>query len=264
MTTDDLVIASDNVRCIVSPDVGGRMSSIIAFGRELLITKNGETNLQKWGCYPMAPWAGRVRNGIFMHQTKRHELEINMHPHAIHGTVLDRPCRVIDANSSSVAMKIDLGANWAFAGEATQTISMIGDTIEFRLMLETDDETMPAQVGLHPWFAKPCTLETEFTSMYLRDEFCIPTGEKIVPTAGPHDDCFSGSLNTPKLQFDNKVKLEIQTDCSHWVIYDEPQHAMCVEPQSGPPYGFNIEPLIITPASPLTRFMRLMISEIKK
>jgi aldose 1-epimerase len=133
MTTDDLVIASDNVRCIVSPDVGGRMSSIIAFGRELLITKNGETNLQKWGCYPMAPWAGRVRNGIFMHQTKRHELEINMHPHAIHGTVLDRPWRVIDANSSSVAMKIDLGANWAFAGEATQTISMIGDTIEFRL-----------------------------------------------------------------------------------------------------------------------------------
>ena len=106
MTTDDLVIASDNVRCIVSPNAGGRLSSIIAFGRELLIIKNDETNLQKWGCYPMAPWAGRVRNGVFTHQSNQHQLEINMHPHAIHGTVLDRPWKLIDSDSSNVVMKM--------------------------------------------------------------------------------------------------------------------------------------------------------------
>jgi len=262
MTSDDLVIASDNVRCIVSPNEGGRLSSIIAFGQELLITKNDETNLQKWGCYPMAPWAGRVRNGVFSHQSKQHQLEINMHPHAIHGTVLDRPWKLIHSDSTSVAMKIDLGANWGFVGEATQTISLIDDVIEFRLMVETDDASMPAQVGWHPWFARPCTLEAKFMHMYLRDEFGIPTGEKIAPPAGPYDDCFSGSLTTPTLNFANKVQLEIQTDCSHWVVYDEPQHAICVEPQSGPPDGFNIEPLVITPEIPLTRFMRLVVSKL--
>ncbi|MEI8024061.1 MAG: aldose epimerase [Actinomycetota bacterium] len=262
MTSDDLVIASDNVRCIVSPNAGGRLSSIIAFGRELLITKNDETNLQKWGCYPMAPWAGRVRNGIFVHQSKQYQLEINMHPHAIHGTVLDRPWKLINSDSSSVAMKIDLGANWGFSGEATQTISVIDDVIEFHLMVETDDASMPAQVGWHPWFARPCTLKTDFSTMYLRDEFGIPTGEKIAPPVGPHDDCFSGSLTAPTLNFANKVQIVIQTDCSHWVVYDEPQHAICVEPQSGPPDGFNIEPLVITPDIPLTRFMRLVISEL--
>ncbi len=262
MTSDDLVIASENVRCIVSPNEGGRLSSIIAFGRELLITKNDETNLQKWGCYPMAPWAGRVRNGVFSHQSKQHQLEINMHPHAIHGTVLDRPWKLIDSDSTSVAMKIDLGANWGFVGEATQTISLNDDVIEFRLMVETDDASMPAQVGWHPWFARPCTLEAKFTHMYLRDEFGIPTGEKIAPPAGQYDDCFSGSLTTPTLNFANKVQLEIQTDCSHWVVYDEPQHAICVEPQSGPPDGFNIEPLVITPEIPLTRFMRLVVSKL--
>ena len=260
MTADDVVIASDNVRCIVSPNVGGRLSSIVAYGRELLVTKNAETNPQKWGCYPMAPWAGRVRNGVFVHQSKRHQLEINMHPHAIHGTVLDRPWNLLDSSSSSVAMKIDLGTNWGFAGEATQTISMIGDVIEFRLMIETDDATMPAQVGWHPWFTRPCTLMAEFSDMYLRDQDGIPTGKTITPTAGPHDDCFSGSLSSPRLNFEDNIQLEIQTDCSHWVVYDEPQHAICVEPQSGPPDGFNIEPLIITPDNPLTRFMRLVIT----
>jgi aldose 1-epimerase len=98
--------------------------------------------------------------------------------------------------------------------------------------------------------------------MYLRDEFGIPTGEKIAPPAGPYDDCFSGSLSSPNLNFADKVRLEIETDCSHWVVYDEPQHAICVEPQSGPPDGFNIEPLIITRDTPLTRFMRLVISEL--
>lgn len=262
MNNGDLIIASDNVRCIISPNIGGRMSSIVAFGRELLVIKNDETNPQKWGCYPMAPWAGRVRNGIFEHQSKRHQLEINMHPHAIHGTVMDRPWTLIDSSSSSVTMHIDLGANWGFAGEVTQIISVVEDVLEFRMMVETDEATMPAQVGWHPWFARPCTLQTEFSEMYLRDEFGIPTGMKIKPTVGPHDDCFSGSQSPPRLNFENKVHLEIQTDCSHWVVYDEPQHAICVEPQSGPPDGFNIEPLSITPNNPLTRFMRLVIRKL--
>ncbi|MEY3802006.1 MAG: hypothetical protein RLZZ51_288 [Actinomycetota bacterium] len=260
MADKDFVIASKNVQCVVSPNVGGRVSSIVAFGRELLITQNAETNLQKWGCYPMVPWAGRVRNGIFVHDSKQHQLEINMAPHAIHGTVLDRPWTTISSSPSVMAMKIDLGPAWGFAGEVTQTITVANDIIEFRLHLATSDATMPAQVGWHPWFARPCKLETQFEKMYLRDKYGIPTGETISPTAGPHDDCFSGSQRTPKLNFDDKVKLEIETDCTHWVVYDEPKHAICVEPQSGPPDGFNLDPTIITPTAPLTRFMRLVIT----
>jgi aldose 1-epimerase len=183
-----------------------------------------------------------------------------MAPHAIHGTVLDRPWTTISSSPSVMAMKIDLGPAWGFAGEVTQTITVANDIIEFRLHLVTSDATMPAQVGWHPWFARPCKLETQFEKMYLRDKYGIPTGETISPTAGPHDDCFSGSQRTPKLNFDDKVKLEIETDCTHWVVYDEPKHAICVEPQSGPPDGFNLDPTIITPTTPLTRFMRLVIT----
>ncbi len=260
MTNDDLVIASDNIRCVVSPHLGGRLSSIVAFGRELLITKNNETNLQKWGCYPMAPWAGRVRNGVFTHNAKQHNLEINMPPHAIHGTVLDRPWETTSTSHSSVTMQIDLGNQWDFSGEVIQTISVKNNMIDFKLILSTNDATMPGQVGWHPWFARPCTFTTNFKKMYVRDQSGIPSGELIAPTAGPFDDCFTDSQQAPVIKFDNNLRLEIQSDCTHWVVYDEPQHAICIEPQSGPPDGFNLEPQIITPKTPLSRYMRLVIS----
>lgn len=260
MTNDDLVIASDNIRCVVSPHLGGRLSSIVAFGRELLITKNNETNLQKWGCYPMAPWAGRVRNGVFTHNAKQHNLEINMPPHAIHGTVLDRPWETTSTSHSSVTMQIDLGSQWDFSGEVVQTVSVINNMIDFKLILTTNDATMPGQVGWHPWFARPCTFTTKFKKMYVRDQSGIPSGELIAPTAGPFDDCFTDSQQAPVIDFENKLRLEIQSDCTHWVVYDEPQHAICIEPQSGPPDGFNLEPQIITPKTPLSRYMRLVIS----
>jgi hypothetical protein len=35
------------------------------------------------------------------------------------------------------------------------------------------------------------------------------------------------------------------------VVFTEPEHAMCVEPQSGPPDALTIEPRIVTPEEPL-------------
>ncbi|MFM8688400.1 MAG: aldose 1-epimerase, partial [Acidimicrobiaceae bacterium] len=109
MTNSEIVLTSKNIRCTIDPKHGGRVSSLIAFGRELLITRNGETNLQKWGSYPMVPYAGRVRNGKFNFESKSHQLEINMAPHAIHGTVLDREFSVTHLSPTSVTMNIDLG-----------------------------------------------------------------------------------------------------------------------------------------------------------
>ena len=55
--------------------------------------------------------------------------------------------------------------------------------------------------------------------------------------------------------------MTIDSDCSHWVVYDETSHAICVEPQSGPPNDFNLEQFIVEPSKPLKRFMRLSISK---
>jgi galactose mutarotase-like enzyme len=35
------------------------------------------------------------------------------------------------------------------------------------------------------------------------------------------------------------------------VVYTNPEHAVCVEPQSGPPDEFNLAPKIVEPGTPL-------------
>ena len=261
MSDLEIILTSKNIRCSINPQYGGRVSSLVAFDRELLVTRNGETNLQKWGSYPMVPYAGRVRNGKFQFESQNHQLETNMYPHAIHGTVLDRAFSVIHSSPKSVTMKTDLGSRFAFSGTVTQTISVNDDVVDFELELSTSDEKMPGQVGWHPWFARPCRIETEFKKMYVRDEFGIPTGETIAPPAPPYDDCFTDSQHAPRIIFDETITMVIDSNCSHWVIYDQTSYAICVEPQSGPPNGFNLEPFVVTPSTPLKKFMRLSITK---
>ena len=261
MTRSRIILTSENIQCTIDPQSGGRVSSLIAHGRELLVTQNGETNLQRWGCYPMAPYAGRVRNGRFSFNSQNHQLKVNLSPNAIHGTVFDRPCKVVESSSKSVTMQIGLGSQFGFNGSVTQTISLERNVLSFVIELHTTDAQMPGQVGWHPWFARPCRLESAFEKMYVRDEFGIPTGARIEPIAPPYDDCFTGSQHAPRIIFDEAITVTIDSDCSHWVIYDQTNHAICVEPQSGPPDGFNLEPLVITPTTPLTKFMRLSITK---
>ncbi|MFM8002690.1 MAG: aldose epimerase [Actinomycetota bacterium] len=261
MNNESCILVGKNTSCTVDPTNGGRLASLIAFGRELLIVKNSETNPQRWGSYPMVPYAGRVREGRFSFDGIDHNLELSMPPHAIHGTVLDRPFEVLDANSTSVSMQIDLGDRFAFEGLVTQTISLVDDVLNCSLTVQTRSPRMPVQVGWHPWFARPCRLEAEFSEMYVRDAAGIPTGRTIAPPPPPYDDCFRGSRRSPRIIFDESIHVTVESDCSHWVVYDQPEHAICVEPQSGPPDGFNLEPFFITPDSPISRFMRLTVSK---
>ncbi len=36
-----------------------------------------------------------------------------------------------------------------------------------------------------------------------------------------------------------------------WVVYDEPQHALCIEPMTGPPDALNLAQVVVSPEHPL-------------
>ena len=86
----------------------------------------------------------------------------------------------------------------------------------------------------------------------------VATGELVAPSTPPWDDCF---VNTGPvtLVYDREVapELTVSSDCDHWVVYDEPATATCVEPQSGPPDSPNIRPRLVIPGEPLLRTMTL-------
>jgi aldose 1-epimerase len=58
------------------------------------------------------------------------------------------------------------------------------------------------------------------------------------------------------LEWPGVLRLEITSTCAWWVVYSEPEHAVCVEPQSGPPDAVNGVPEIVAPGTPLTHEMR--------
>jgi aldose 1-epimerase len=113
---------------------------------------------------------------------------------------------------------------------------------------------MPAELGWHPWFVKPVVLGFEPATMYRRDGEGIPDGTHVAPGPPPWDDCFV-NVDPVVLRYDG-LDLTVTADCDHWVVYTEPLHATCVEPQSGPPDAFTIRPRVLEPGERLTRWMR--------
>ena len=257
-----LVLESGDARLEVDSAEGGRMASLIVDGSDLL-ARTGSGALY-WGCYPMVPFPGRIRDGTFQFDGRRIELPRNLPPHAIHGTVMDRPWTVVDDGTLS----IDLGPTWPFAGRVTQRFALGNDELRVSLTLEAD-EPMPGAVGWHPWFPRrltgsasrpaapspPAVLGFDAAQMFVRDASGIPTGELVEPTARPWDDCFTGLRSAPTLTWPGVLSLEMTSSCDYWVVYDEPADTICVEPQSSPPDFVHLDPVVVTPGQPLTATM---------
>jgi aldose 1-epimerase len=259
---EPLVFESGDARLTVSPDDGARMRSLVIGGDELLVTEGSSPIL--WGCYPMAPFAGRIRHGAFHFDGRDVRLPINLAPHAIHGTVFDRAWTVLDDRT----LVIDLGPTWPFVGRVLQHLELTDGSLSVFLRLEAE-ERMPAALGWHPWFRRrlsgtsdrptdpspPADLRFDAASMLLRDAEGIPTGKLVRPTPRPWDDCFTDLAGAPALTWPGRLALEIDSSCAYWVVYDEPEPSICVEPQSSPPDFIRLAPVVVEPGRPLTATM---------
>jgi aldose 1-epimerase len=232
----ELVLAVGDARVVVLARDGGRLGSVTIGGRELLVAGDPRDPIS-WGSYPMAPWAGRVNLGRFTFDGQVHQLPISMAPHAIHGVVYDRPWSVVAEDT----IGIDLDERWPFRGRVVQRFTVLEDGLEVTMTV-TADERMPAVIGWHPWFR--------------RVPDGIPTGERVPPTAGPWDDAFTDLATDPVLEWPGQLRLSISSSCPWWVVYSMPEHAICVEPQSGPPDGLDPSPDVVAPGRPLTHSMR--------
>lgn len=224
-------------------------------GRELLKTEGYGSFA--WGSFPMAPYAGRIRDGVFTFEGRTVRLPITMPPHAIHGTVLDRRWRVVGDG----AIETELGPDWPFAGRVVQRFELAADHLTCRLELHAD-EPMPASIGWHPWFARrvpdaPEGLELDFEAgaMYLRDADGIATSRLVTPPPGPWDDCFTDLRRPPVLRWPGVLELTVESGCPDWVVYTVPEDALCVEPQTAPPDAHNTAPTIVQPGRPLVAEM---------
>jgi aldose 1-epimerase len=238
-----VVLYAGDAVLTIEPEAGARFGSLQVHNEELLATE-GDGPID-WGCYPMAPFAGRIRQGRFRFRGRTYQLQRNLWPNAIHGTVFDRPWSVVTSETNRAVFEIDLGRRWPFAGRVKHTVSLAADRLEATLELEAD-EPMPAWLGWHPWFRRTLSsaasvrLENHAERMYERGPDGLPTGSLVEPTTGPWDDAFT-ELNGPaRLKWPGLLSLELESTAAVRVVYDERPHAVCVEPQTAPPNAIEL------------------------
>ena len=251
-------ISSGRLKLEIAPQAGGRIAQIFRDGIEQLVGYGGaHTTMIGWGCYPTLPWAGRIRDGRFRFEAQDFQLPLNMGAHAIHGVGFAMPWQVDSQQADVLELSLALpqDARWPFGGIAYQRMELMEDRLELRLSLHAGEMAMPAVIGWHPWFLKPERMQFSPEGIYPRDAAGISTLPVVSPTPGPWDDCF---INTEAVTLERPgQRVRLSSDCTHWVVYDQAAYATCVEPQSGPPDAFNIEPQVLPPGGMLSRWFRM-------
>jgi galactose mutarotase-like enzyme len=242
-----VVLQAADARMEVSPSLGGRWTSLQIDGLEVLGASDDDeiAAAVRQGCFTMAPYAGRVRNGLLRWRGTTHQLPVTGPPHALHGTVLDVPWRVISASSTQVSLEVEFGAHWPWAGKLRQRVSLAPGRLDVELVA-TAVEAMPITMGLHPWFRRRLArggdvqLHLPAKSQYEKDVTGLPSGRLMTPRPGPWDDCFVCE-EPVVLRWPGVLDLSISSSHDHFVIFDERPAAVCVEPQTGPPNAFELD-----------------------
>ncbi|MFF3847060.1 aldose 1-epimerase [Streptomyces sp. NPDC002328] len=253
MSDEEITLTAGDAEATVRPGNGGRVTGLRVGGVELL--RQGE----RFGCFPMVPWCGRIRDGRFRDGAHVHQMPLNSPPHAIHGTVRDGAWRVARSSADEAVLTYDLVEPWPYPGRVTQIVALTEEALTLSMAVETYGSSFPAQIGWHPWFNRH--LSDDGPSVQLafdpawqeqRGDDHLPTGERVEPKPGPWDDCFGmpGGVDVT-LTWPGRLRLEV-TSPERWVVvYDEQEAAVCVEPQTGPPDGLNSHPRLVTPLDPL-------------
>lgn len=231
----------------VDETCGARVADLVVAGVGVLVTGDASSDDPlDWGIYPMVPFAGRLRRGELPWRGDVHRLPLRRPPHAIHGTVLDVAWEVEQHTASSCSLTTPLVAPWPFAGRVVHDVMLHDGGLDLRLTVHAEVD-MPVQIGWHPWFRKPAHTHFPFTTVHPRDESGIadPMARPITGVRwGDVDDCF-GDLDGLLTIDVEGLELTLRSSCTHWVVYDRPAHATCVEPQSGPPDILAVDPTVV-------------------
>ena len=222
-------------------DQGARISSLL--WRDMQITVPFRGSPLNYGWYALAPWAGRIKDGVIKDSSGGViQLPTNIDPpHAIHGYGFTSSWRDIGPGRAL----LDLPAPYKGA-TVEQRIEVLDDAIRWSLEYDENGVDLPFWLGLHPWFARElprggsAELEFNAATMLKRGNDGIPTGERISPTPQPWDDAFTEIRGTPAIVWEDVLRIDIESDAPWWVVYSEDQEGLCIEPHTAPPDAANL------------------------
>ena len=222
-------------------DQGGRIASLRWRDMEFATPFRGE--IQTWGWYAMAPWAGRIRDGIIRNSSdKEFQLPTTIDPpHALHGFGFTSSWQEIGPGRALLHLPAPYGG-----ATVEQRIEVLDDAVRWSLEYEPGHSDLPVWLGIHPWFPRDLghggSAEIEFAaeSMLERDGEGLPSGKFISPSKQPWDDAFTQIRGVPAVVWEDAARIDIECDAPWWVVYTEDAEAICIEPQTAPPDAANL------------------------
>lgn len=175
-------LSAGDARCTVDLADGARLVSLIAGGAERLVAAPGAGRAIGYGCFPMAPWVGRLDGAQLPLGEDVHRLPPTRgeEPHALHGVVLDRSWTQVAGDATSVRASCALTSPWPLAGRVEHAVTLSEGSVDLVLTVTADADGFPAALGWHPWFAvgdAVAVIGLEATGVLATRDDAIPTGE---------------------------------------------------------------------------------------
>jgi aldose 1-epimerase len=148
----------------VAPDCGGALtrfeirtsgSCIDIFRRAVKENQSGHCALGA-SCFPLIPYGGRLRGGVFQFEGRSHQFALNALPerHSSHGDGWTRAWTLDFLDRRRAIMSLPADPSLPFQYEARQSIEIADDRVTIRLSARNVGEhRIPMGLGLHPYFA---------------------------------------------------------------------------------------------------------------
>ena len=147
-----LEISLGGVTLAIDESDGGRAVSWRIDGHEI-IGVNSDHEIE-YGMYPMAPWAGRIRENSLMWNEQRHSFPVNFDPWAIHGLVLNKPFTLIEHEPHRLLLEREFGASWPARGGVRCEWVLDDEGLTTEMTCFSSSAEFPAVLGWHPWFRR--------------------------------------------------------------------------------------------------------------
>ena len=252
------LVAGDD-SALVDSTAGGRLASLLAGGRERLISAPQPGSALpdvSWGSFLMAPWVGRIAEGRLDWRGAAAELPRNQGRHALHGAVFNVPWQVLASDATSVELSCPIATDrWPFAGQAWQRLTLGPGSLRFEASVIAS-RPMPVALGWHPWFRRDPGEDLAVTVLSDRrlelDQELIPSGVSL-PVSGPYDLRSGPTLGDRRLDdvlidargpaivrwTDLELRLEFEAPFSSVVVFS-PAGSVCVEPATAWPDALRL------------------------
>ena len=194
--SERLKLAAGSLSVEVLPAVGGSIARFDRNGahrRQPLLrgTDAPAPTVLDTGCFPLVPFANRIRGGRFLCDGQEVQLQPNMAGDAspLHGQGWLAPWQVEEASEAACTLVYTHEAGeWPWTYQARHHVALDAAGLSLTLRCRNLSATrMPCGLGFHPYY--PCTpdtvLDTEVASAWTIDAAVLPVDN--VPVTGRYD-----------------------------------------------------------------------------